>query len=296
MIKVARPVSGFSGKKLELKLEARDQGEGPQSTQTLVVVEVEASAQQIENTADTQSTLSSITTDSELGESSGLEVGQLPFSTTEKPELPANQGSLRFSSRNYNASILEGSRAPAFVQTLELLNKPADARFIQCAIASGNYRSAFHVPLNADGNCELRTMFELDREVVEHYLLNVSVQHGVHTDSTLVSVHVLDQNDNQPKFIYPTMSPSNGLDLAGYFTAISSTAPANTKVIQVKAVDADVGDNSLVHYELDASSADAKYFTVDRDTGQMVNRKRMQDVAGKIANPTLMCSFSLATV
>lgn len=70
---------------------------------------------------------------------------------------------------------------------------------------------------------------QLDREAVERYLLNVTVTSGHQTDFALVSITVLDANDNTPKFIY-----SNGLDIATYFAGVPSSAPAFTRILTVK--------------------------------------------------------------
>ena len=52
---------------------------------------------------------------------------------------------------------------------------------------------------------------------------------GVQTDFALVSVTVLDVNDNVPRFIY-----DNDLGLSLYFAGVSSTASAFTRVLSVK--------------------------------------------------------------
>ncbi|KAI1732701.1 cadherin domain-containing protein [Ditylenchus destructor] len=260
-LKVAAPLLDLSGQNLELLVDVWDEGEPPQGAQTVVAIQVEKS--EIPTT-----TSSSIDDSKQIVTMSSIE---------------ALDKTLRFSSKNYTASIYEKSRSPTRVLLLTLVNKPEDTRFIQCAIASGNFRGAFHVPLTPEGDCELRALSELDRESVERYLLNVTVQYGATIDWSLVSIHVLDKNDNAPRFVYPRVNEkkSSGLDLTGYFAVVSSNAPINTHVVTVKAEDIDSGSNSVIRYSLDAQSPDAKYFSIDSAKGEVVTARRMQEIAGK---------------
>uniref|UniRef100_A0A0M3HK74 Cadherin domain-containing protein n=1 Tax=Ascaris lumbricoides TaxID=6252 RepID=A0A0M3HK74_ASCLU len=70
---------------------------------------------------------------------------------------------------------------------------------------------------------------ELDRETIEHYLLNVTVKNDEQKDFALVGVTVIDENDNIPQFVF-----DNELSLPIYFAAIALNAPAFTHVVKVK--------------------------------------------------------------
>uniref|UniRef100_A0A7E4ZZ37 Cadherin-23 n=1 Tax=Panagrellus redivivus TaxID=6233 RepID=A0A7E4ZZ37_PANRE len=240
-------VKDFVGEKITLRIEAGDEGDPPQTTQADVVVDVEP-------------------TESEI----------VPKSNSNSFSSNPQTGDIQFSLRNYTASISEAVRPPHLVQILTVLNKPTDTRFIMCNIISGNHRGAFSVSPGADGNCELRTQMQLDRETGERYLLNITVTSGHQTDFALVSIIVLDANDNAPRFVF-----NNNLELATYFAGVSSTAGPFTRILTVKAEDADLGNSSVIQYELDPLSVDSKFFTIDKWTGEISTRQSMDHVISR---------------
>ncbi|EYC18505.1 hypothetical protein Y032_0027g1553 [Ancylostoma ceylanicum] len=244
LITLALQVDAFAGEKITLRIEASDSGVPAQSSMTTVLIDVVPTTSQV------------------------IPNGT-PFSS--RP----SEGALQFSLRNYTTSVSESVRPPNLVQVLSVNNKPADTRFITCNIVSGNYRGAFSVTAGNDGNCELRTQIELDRESVERYLLNITVTAGTETDFALVSVTVLDVNDNVPRFIY-----DNDLGLTTYFAGVSSTAGAFTRVLTVKAEDVDLGNSSMVNYALDPLSLHSKYFTVS-PTGEISTKQSMSQLLQK---------------
>uniref|UniRef100_A0A915B6B8 Cadherin domain-containing protein n=1 Tax=Parascaris univalens TaxID=6257 RepID=A0A915B6B8_PARUN len=138
---------------------------------------------------------------------------------------------------------------------------------------------AFSISTGADGNCELRTQMELDRETIEHYLLNVTVEKDAQKDFALVGITVLDENDNIPQFIF-----DNELSLPIYFAAVPLNAPAFTHVVKVKAEDADVGNNSEIVYSLDEGLSDSKFFSIDDRSGEIetkISMAQLQNVNRK---------------
>ncbi|XP_038055589.1 protocadherin Fat 1-like isoform X3 [Patiria miniata] len=97
---------------------------------------------------------------------------------------------------------------------------------------------------------------ELDRELKETYNLNVTVTDGAFMDAAMVTITVLDVNDNVP-FCAQTV----------YSDDVTESLPPGTDILQVSASDADAGDNAVITYTL--SGDDAALFAIDSSSGQI---------------------------
>ena len=107
---------------------------------------------------------------------------------------------------------------------------------------SGNQNEAFSI--NSNGMVTL--VQPLDYEVIQQYVLTVTVSDGRLSDSSTLTINVLDENDNAPVFV--TFGPF----------AIDEEEPQGTMVGTVVATDADSGNNGVVMY----SFAPGGMFTV----------------------------------
>lgn len=85
--------------------------------------------------------------------------------------------------------------------------------------------------------CELRSQIQLDRELIERYQLNVTLETAAYRDHALVDVRVTDRNDNAPRFILAEQQrrgagPSTA-SISEYFGIVRSLAPPDTFVLTV---------------------------------------------------------------
>ena len=97
----------------------------------------------------------------------------------------------------------------------------------------------------------------LDYETVQQHTVNISVTDGLHVRSSLLTVNVLDANDNSPNF---TQNVYNAI--------VAENSPINTTVASVQASDADshVGEFGSVFYALQSGGDE---FTIAPGTGEI---------------------------
>ncbi|XP_025063474.1 protocadherin Fat 1 isoform X5 [Alligator sinensis] len=121
------------------------------------------------------------------------------------------------------------------------------------AISGGNDDSHFIVDMETG---MLKILSPLDREVRDAYTLNITVYDlGIPQKSAwrLLDVKILDANDNRPEFLQNS-----------YFVEVSESKELNSDIIQIEAIDRDLGPNGEVKYFL---LTDTDIFTIDSVTG-----------------------------
>ncbi|CAK6442579.1 unnamed protein product [Pipistrellus nathusii] len=172
-----------------------------------------------------------------------------------------------FDSHSVNAHAPQfGSGLPAGIEAKESLPVGAgvlllnatdlDAGFngkLVYAISGGNEDSCFAIDMDTG---MLRVLSPLDRETTDKYTLNVTASDlGLPQKAAwrLLDVSVLDANDNAPEFLQES-----------YFVEVSEDTELGSEIIQVEAVDRDLGPNGHVTYSL---LTDADQFSIDSATG-----------------------------
>ncbi|XP_012590543.1 PREDICTED: cadherin EGF LAG seven-pass G-type receptor 1, partial [Condylura cristata] len=125
---------------------------------------------------------------------------------------------------------------------------------IHYSIVSGNLKGQFHLH-SLSGSLDV--INPLDFEAVREYTLRVKAQDGgrppLINASGLVSVQVLDVNDNAPIFV---SSP--------FQAAVLENVPLGHSVLHIQAVDADAGENARLRYRLlDREEAEHYSFGVE---------------------------------
>ncbi|CDW54646.1 Protocadherin-15, partial [Trichuris trichiura] len=182
----------------------------------------------------------------------------------------------------HHTTVYEEILPPHFVMTLPMKATGSLWQPVQCSIASGDEEGSFQVKTGSGGLCEIETRRKLDREKVSSYNLEIvaSVPQAAgesYSSSTVVHVDVLDQNDNRPTFLF-----DEGNSIARtYFAIVDEDAPRLTTVLIVKAVDDDLSKNRLITYSLVKADPDSAFFTIDRDTGEVMTLQKLRKLSDK---------------
>ncbi|XP_063710939.1 protocadherin Fat 1-like isoform X6 [Symsagittifera roscoffensis] len=146
------------------------------------------------------------------------------------------------------------------------------ASMLTSSISSGNEDACFTVDFDnsitySDPNpttfVRVKTLSPLDREVKDSYNLTLTafdLSPPYHNYSVSVTIRILDENDNYPKFLF------SGNQQLSYVAAIKENVYQNEPILQVKTVDDDLGDNSRVSYSLPIKN---DFFSVDKDSGNL---------------------------
>nr|CAD7426011.1 unnamed protein product [Timema monikensis] len=223
----------------------------------------------------------------DLGDPQLSSVTVVPVSIRHIATVPPEVG-LGFADDAYNVEVPENATANMLIKTLTIINSRAhhDAIPLTCEIMEGNERGLFFVNVTEDRNCELRLKkAELDHENQTNYILKLrlnTLSGLVNPDrnTTMVKIHILDINDNEPHFIFP--ESSNQVAKGKYFGAIPQDSVIGTSVLQVKAEDKDSGRLGRVEYSVIPSDTGSDYFSVDPTSGVIKSKRALDDIQLKV--------------
>ncbi|XP_034022451.1 cadherin EGF LAG seven-pass G-type receptor 2 isoform X2 [Thalassophryne amazonica] len=130
---------------------------------------------------------------------------------------------------------------------------------VHFSIMSGNTRGQFYIDAQT-GKMDL--VSHLDYEVNKEYTLRIRAQDGgrppLSNISGLVTVQVLDVNDNAPIFVSTPFQAT-----------VLENVPLGYSIIHIQAVDADSGDNSRLEYRLTETTPNFP-FAINNSTGWII--------------------------
>ncbi|XP_076767085.1 FAT atypical cadherin kugelei isoform X6 [Xylocopa sonorina] len=162
----------------------------------------------------------------------------------------------RFIQRELSAEIYENQQLGTYVKHVEARSTSS----LQFEIIKGNKDDTFFVNPST-GIIVVKN--ELDYEKTKFYNLTVEATNMAGAKASCnVIVHVLDRNDNAPKFLQATYSGeiSEGASIGSLVLTNNSTP------LVIKAEDADSELNALLNYDI-VEDLPRKYFHIDSSTG-----------------------------
>ena len=168
-----------------------------------------------------------------------------------------NDAAPRFMKPHYATEVYENQPRGHFILQVEARSRSA----LRYEIIAGNEADDMFA-INPSTGIIMTQRF-LDFEMTRFYNLTVQVSNmiGVKAECT-VNVHVLDVNDNEPRFEKRLFS--------GHVSETASIGSLillqNHSPLVIKATDADTGVNSLLFYEILDEKA-KKFFAIDESTG-----------------------------
>lgn len=122
----------------------------------------------------------------------------------------------------------------------------------------------------------------LDYEVKENYDIELQLEslqgfvNPMHS-TTMISIHVVDVNDNKPRFILHDMD--NEITKGKFYAALPFSSPLSTTVTQIKADDEDSGKFGKLQYKLKGEGKGLEYFGMDPTNGLIKSKKTFEDIS-----------------
>ncbi|XP_031423976.1 cadherin EGF LAG seven-pass G-type receptor 2 isoform X2 [Clupea harengus] len=171
-----------------------------------------------------------------------------------------NDNAPQFSEKRYVVQVPE-DLAPntEILQVMATDQDKGSNAMVHFSIMSGNTRGQFYIDAQS-GKMDL--VSQLDYEANKEYTLRIRAQDGgrppLSNISGLVTVQVLDVNDNAPIFVSTPFQAT-----------VLENVPVGYSVIHIQAVDADSADNSRLAYRLVETTSNFP-FTINNSTGWIV--------------------------
>uniref|UniRef100_A0A8B9ZKR2 Cadherin EGF LAG seven-pass G-type receptor 2 n=1 Tax=Anas platyrhynchos TaxID=8839 RepID=A0A8B9ZKR2_ANAPL len=171
-----------------------------------------------------------------------------------------NDNAPQFSEKRYIAQVPEDVAPNSAVLRVTATDRDKGSNaLVHYSIVSGNTRGHFYIDAQTGA---LDVVSPLDYEASKEYTLRIRAQDGgrppLSNISGLVTVQVLDVNDNAPIFVSTPFQAT-----------VLENVPVGYSVIHVQAIDADSGDNARLVYTLLETGAGFP-FAINNSTGWIV--------------------------
>ncbi|KAL5014373.1 hypothetical protein ScPMuIL_008643 [Solemya velum] len=167
-----------------------------------------------------------------------------------------------FNPKVYTASVAEDATPHSRVIIVTATDRDSgDNARIDYSITQGNVGGAFSIAGIGTGEGLISVASSLDFQTQPRYILTVTAtDSGGLTDTAEVTIHISDTNEQRPVFQHTP-----------YVAQVMENVVIGTSVIQIVAIDSDVGENARITYSLQGSSV----FFIDPNTGLVTTRSEL---------------------
>ncbi|KAJ8680655.1 hypothetical protein QAD02_016442 [Eretmocerus hayati] len=188
-----------------------------------------------------------------------------------------NDNSPVFTQKDYKISILESDKPPKVILTvkatdMDSANSEAEIKrgygVVRYSL-TGENANLFEIDPIA-GSIKISASTVLDRErqsVLRFYVIASDIPHGgadQRTTRALITVDVLDVNDNAP--IFPQES---------YTAVIPENASTNVSVVNITASDPDEGAGGMIHFEIIDEGEANGLFYINHTSGEILSKREL---------------------
>uniref|UniRef100_K7FSG0 Cadherin EGF LAG seven-pass G-type receptor 2 n=1 Tax=Pelodiscus sinensis TaxID=13735 RepID=K7FSG0_PELSI len=186
-----------------------------------------------------------------------------PRSTTATVHIAVeddNDNVPQFSEKRYVAQVPEDIAVGSHVLRVTATDQDKGSNaLVHYSIMSGNTRGQFYIDAQTGS---IDVVSQLDYELSKEYTLRIRAQDGgrppLSNISGLVTIQVLDVNDNAPMFVSTPFQAT-----------VLENVPLGYSVLHIQAIDADSGDNARLEYTL--LEAGPRFpFAISNSTGWIV--------------------------
>ncbi|XP_062443776.1 protocadherin gamma-C5-like isoform X9 [Rhea pennata] len=191
-----------------------------------------------------------------------------------------NDNAPSFSSSSYTAHIQENSLPGAFVFSVTASDpdEGSNAKLSYSILDNGMQDLPISTYFQIDqDNGTIYTIQALDYEQDKVFQVPVEVKDAgspALSSTAVVHVFVLDQNDNAPTIVYPSVPKGTA-----FHQSIPASAEPGYLVTKIVAVDADSGHNAWLSYQLE-ETAETLPFRVEHRSGEIRVTQTLRDSEG----------------
>ncbi|ESO98121.1 hypothetical protein LOTGIDRAFT_174335 [Lottia gigantea] len=157
--------------------------------------------------------------------------------------------------------LKENMEIGSHVTTVTASDVDPDHSLIYDFSTDGNPENTFNID-RLSGRITLAK--PVDHEQRKHYMIDIKVSDGLHTDFKQVDINIDDINDNSPDFSQKS-----------YQVSLPELTSMNYPVISVNATDKDTGQNSDITYSISDNPLDSFY--IDSNNGTIFTKKSINN-------------------